>query len=254
MGFDKTRDFCYNSASLINLLWVDITLRSVLWAESNMKKTKKKSPIQINKRGIFAGLKLRRFLKKSSKSLKKASLDAEILKPESFARLLVAFVVIFSLATPAALAFYSNSYIEQKAHEPVVEHPVNQMATAQVQVVHGQKADWEQIRLAVDSTPTKPKASPIPNNKVVIDGVKPTVEPNVWDHLCQCEAGGNWAANTGNGYYGGLQFSHSTWRSAGGVGNPANASREEQILRAEKVLQSHGWGAWPACSRKLKLR
>jgi LysM repeat protein len=76
----------------------------------------------------------------------------------------------------------------------------------------------------------------------------------VWDRLAQCESGGNWSINTGNGYYGGLQFSASSWRAAGGSGLPHQASRGEQIARA-KVLQSRqGWGAWPACTAKLGIR
>jgi nucleoid-associated protein YgaU len=74
-----------------------------------------------------------------------------------------------------------------------------------------------------------------------------------WDALAQCESGGNWAINTGNGYSGGLQFSQGTWAANGGVGSPANASRETQIAVAEHVLASQGWGAWPACSAKLGL-
>ena len=80
---------------------------------------------------------------------------------------------------------------------------------------------------------------------------------SVWDELAQCEAGGNWAANTGNGYYGGLQFSGSTWTASGGgeFAPTANlASREQQIVVAERVLASQGWGAWPSCSSKLGLR
>ncbi|WP_314732499.1 transglycosylase family protein [Microbacterium sp. Marseille-Q6965] len=72
-----------------------------------------------------------------------------------------------------------------------------------------------------------------------------------WDALAQCESGGNWSINTGNGYYGGLQFSMSTWQANGGVGNPADASREEQIRVAENVLATQGWGAWPTCSAKI---
>jgi len=87
--------------------------------------------------------------------------------------------------------------------------------------------------------------------------VTATAEGSVWDRLAQCEAGGNWATNTGNGYSGGLQFSHSTWRSfGGGEFAPAawQASRDAQIVVAERVLASQGWGAWPACTRKLGLR
>jgi LysM repeat protein len=71
-----------------------------------------------------------------------------------------------------------------------------------------------------------------------------------WDAIAQCESGGNWSISTGNGYYGGLQFKQSTWAANGGSGNPANASREEQIRVAENVLQSQGIGAWPTCGKK----
>jgi resuscitation-promoting factor RpfA len=72
----------------------------------------------------------------------------------------------------------------------------------------------------------------------------------VWDKIAQCESGGNWGINTGNGYAGGLQFSPSTWRAYGGSGSASGASREEQIAVAERVLAAQGWGAWPVCSRK----
>jgi LysM repeat protein len=71
-----------------------------------------------------------------------------------------------------------------------------------------------------------------------------------WDAIAQCESGGNWSTNTGNGFSGGLQFTPGTWRANGGSGNPANASREEQIRVAENVLQSQGIGAWPVCGKK----
>ena len=76
----------------------------------------------------------------------------------------------------------------------------------------------------------------------------------VWDQLAQCESGGRWNINTGNGYSGGLQFSPSTWRAFGGSGAAHQASRGQQIAVAERVLASQGWGAWPACSRKLGIR
>jgi nucleoid-associated protein YgaU len=70
-----------------------------------------------------------------------------------------------------------------------------------------------------------------------------------WDAIAQCESGGNWAINTGNGFYGGLQFTLSTWRANGGGGNPVNATREQQIAVAERVLKSQGIGAWPVCGK-----
>jgi resuscitation-promoting factor RpfB len=81
-----------------------------------------------------------------------------------------------------------------------------------------------------------------------------TPSGSVWDKLAKCESGGNWSINTGNGYYGGLQFSLSTWRAYGGSGLPSNASRERQIAIAKKLQADAGWGAWPACSAKLGLR
>jgi len=68
-----------------------------------------------------------------------------------------------------------------------------------------------------------------------------------WDAVAQCESGGNWSINTGNGYYGGLQFLPATWTANGGVGSPARASRVEQIRVAENVLRTQGIRAWPVC-------
>ena len=74
-----------------------------------------------------------------------------------------------------------------------------------------------------------------------------------WDAIAQCESGGRWGINTGNGYYGGLQFSGSTWRAYGGgrFASTANrASRSEQIAIAQRVLRGQGLGAWPHCGRR----
>ena len=75
----------------------------------------------------------------------------------------------------------------------------------------------------------------------------------VWDRIAQCESGGNWHINTGNGYYGGLQFSAGTWRAYGGTAyapTAAGASRGQQIAVATKVQHAQGWGAWPVCSAR----
>jgi len=74
-----------------------------------------------------------------------------------------------------------------------------------------------------------------------------------WDAVAQCESGGNWSINTGNGYYGGLQFSRGTWAANGGTkyASTANkASRSEQIAVAERVLHGQGIGAWPVCGKR----
>lgn len=80
------------------------------------------------------------------------------------------------------------------------------------------------------------------------------VSGSVWDRLAACESGGNWSINTGNGYFGGLQFSLSTWRAVGGVGYPHQASKAEQIKRGQILQARSGWGQWPACTSMLGLR
>jgi LysM repeat protein len=75
-----------------------------------------------------------------------------------------------------------------------------------------------------------------------------------WEAVAQCESGGNWSINTGNGYYGGLQFSASTWAGYGGTkyaSTADQATKAQQIEIAEKVLAGQGKGAWPVCGKGL---
>ncbi|AJT68025.2 transglycosylase family protein [Streptomyces chattanoogensis] len=77
-----------------------------------------------------------------------------------------------------------------------------------------------------------------------------------WGCVAKCESGGNWRANTGNGYYGGLQFGQRTWRHHGGLVYAPRAdlaTRDEQIAIAERVLAIQGWRAWPTCARRYGL-
>src|SRR5262249_36978952 len=79
----------------------------------------------------------------------------------------------------------------------------------------------------------------------------------VWDRLAQCESSGKWSINSGNGFFGGLQFLPATWAGFGGSAFAPRAdlaTREQQIMVAQRVLAKQGWGAWPACARKLGLR
>lgn len=87
---------------------------------------------------------------------------------------------------------------------------------------------------------------------MTLDGATATAHADSvnWDAIAQCESGGNWSINTGNGHYGGLQFKQATWSSNGGVGSPATASRSEQIRVAENVLRTQGLKAWPTCGAK----
>ncbi|MDH6283418.1 resuscitation-promoting factor [Prescottella agglutinans] len=115
-------------------------------------------------------------------------------------------------------------------------------------------------------TGRKPVGSTVrvaPEPRVVRVGAKPGTEvPPVqngatWDALAQCEATGNWAINTGNGFYGGVQFDQNTWERQGGLKYAPRAdlaTREEQIAIASRTQQTQGWGAWPACTSKLGMR
>jgi resuscitation-promoting factor RpfA len=89
---------------------------------------------------------------------------------------------------------------------------------------------------------------------IPVPGGFPAQSESDWDRLADCESGGNWSANTGNGYSGGLQFSDSTWQANGGSTESAwAASREEQIAVAERVYAQVGWDAWPGCAAQLGL-
>jgi ABC-type transport system substrate-binding protein len=92
---------------------------------------------------------------------------------------------------------------------------------------------------------------------IALAGNAEAAPSSVWDKVAQCESGGNWSTNTGNGYYGGLQFDAGTWRAYGGTeyaSLPSQASREEQIAVGSKVRDDRGgYGAWPGCSGKLGL-
>lgn len=108
--------------------------------------------------------------------------------------------------------------------------------------------------------PVRTLVAPRPTTTTTTVAAPPTTEPPAyddpddpatWDRLAQCEADGDWAADTGNGYYGGLQFSLSTWQQYGGTGYPDEASRETQIEIGRRLQAAKGWGAWPGCAAKL---
>ncbi len=99
------------------------------------------------------------------------------------------------------------------------------------------------------SVPDAPAPAPQAADTPAAPPARTTYSVN-WDAIAQCESGGNWGINTGNGYLGGLQFTSGTWHANGGSGSPAGASREEQIRVAENVLRTQGIGAWPVCGRR----
>ncbi|GAA1586532.1 MULTISPECIES: ubiquitin-like domain-containing protein [Kribbella] len=112
------------------------------------------------------------------------------------------------------------------------------------------KAVDEQVVVGTKPKPTETTTSTTDNKPPATSGG----DTSAWDRIAACESGGNWAANTGNGYYGGLQFDHGTWAAYGGTAyaNNANgASKAQQIAIAEKVKADRGgYGAWPVCGKK----
>ncbi|NLE80102.1 MAG: DUF348 domain-containing protein [Rhodococcus sp.] len=117
------------------------------------------------------------------------------------------------------------------------------------------------VEVGRDEISSEPIREPAPATIRV--GTKPSSSApavgngSTWDALAQCEATGDWSINTGNGFYGGLQFTQSTWSAFGGneyAPRADLASREEQIAVAQKVQAQQGWGAWPSCTSKLGLR
>ncbi|ANE03546.1 resuscitation-promoting factor Rpf2 [Corynebacterium crudilactis] len=134
--------------------------------------------------------------------------------------------------------------------ETVVEEgaPGTKEVTRTVTLVNGHEEASTVIN-EVEVTAAKPAT--------ISRGTKTVAANSVWDQLAQCEAGGNWAINTGNGFSGGLQFHPQTWLAYGGgafSGQASGASREQQISIAEKVQAAQGWGAWPACTASLGIR
>lgn len=103
------------------------------------------------------------------------------------------------------------------------------------------------------ATPTTAESTQAAAPRVVRTAAAVTADGSVWDRLAACESGGNWSINTGNGFYGGLQFTLSSWQAAGGTGYPNEASRDEQIARGQILQARQGWGAWPACTAKLGI-
>ncbi|MGH3470892.1 MAG: transglycosylase family protein [Nocardioidaceae bacterium] len=107
-------------------------------------------------------------------------------------------------------------------------------------------------RIAVAAAATVAVAAPLSSSM----GAASAATTHTWDRLAGCESGGNWHINTGNGYYGGVQFDASTWLAYGGgtyAPRADLATKSQQIAIAERVLHNQGWGAWPACSAALGL-
>lgn len=140
----------------------------------------------------------------------------------------------------------SRQHLPPRDPEPTPE-PQPEPAPAE------QPASEPAAQPASEPEPEQPEPT---TNQAVDDGSFPRddVSDDRWDRLAECESTSRWNVNTGNGYYGGLQFSPSTWRAFGGhefASNAHLATREQQILIAERTLAEQGWGAWPACTERF---
>lgn len=144
--------------------------------------------------------------------------------------------------TSSERLFYANTSIA----DPDLIYPSQQLRVpnADEQLTPRPIPANQQFTASTPAAATAPAAAPAANY---------ASGSTVWDRLAACESGGNWAINTGNGFYGGLQFTLSSWQAVGGSGYPNQASREEQISRAQILQSRQGWGAWPACAAKLGL-
>ena len=147
-----------------------------------------------------------------------------------------------------ATAFEGDEVVEEAGT------PGSKEVKRSIRIVNG-KEESNTVISEKEVTPAKPAT--IKRGTKAKASAPSVANGSVWDSLAQCEAGGNWAINTGNGFSGGLQFTPSTWLAYGGgqyAPQAHLATREQQIAVASKVQAGQGWGAWPACTAKLGLR
>ena len=146
-----------------------------------------------------------------------------------------------------------------RGRREVVEkgRPGEQTVVMRVHVQNGEEVRREQVRAGATTPPRKRVVRVGTNDDVPDTVLAPAVGAGIWDALARCEAGGNWATNSGNGYYGGLQFDRQTWVAYDGdqyAPLPHQAGRDAQIAVASRVRDERGgYGSWPACARKLGL-
>lgn len=156
--------------------------------------------------------------------------------------------------TTALRLFYANTDITDP--DLIYPNQVLRVPTADEQLTPREVPQNVQIIAptpAAASAAAAPVAVAAPVYRPAPAPVATTGDGGVWDRIAACESGGNWAINTGNGFYGGLQFTLSSWRAVGGSGLPSDASKAEQIARGQMLQARQGWGAWPVCSLKAGM-
>jgi hypothetical protein len=151
-------------------------------------------------------------------------------------------------ATPGALTAGSST---TTAAPTTTQAPRRETTTTRAAPQSAPSTTSAPTTTAPTTTTTAPPSSSDSSGGYAYDDPRST---QVWYDLAQCESGGDWSINTGNGYYGGLQFSLATWESVGGSGYPHEHPAGTQIDYGRKLHARQGWGAWPHCSKELGLR
>lgn len=181
-------------------------------------------------------------------------MSRRLLYPIAVAALAASTFVVVSWAEAVGVSTPTNESASPPTTELVSQAPILDIAAVEAAIA-------EQVVGHIAAVEKEQEAQRQAARRAAAPATTPNYDPGTgdrWDRLAKCECGGNWACNTGNGFGGGLQFMHqrsySTWLSFGGgefAPHPWEASREEQIIVAERVLARSGWGAWPGCSRSF---
>ena len=162
----------------------------------------------------------------------------------------IGLVVSGTLLTSDLMAAPAHAFVRRPGYGRSIDRQAIRQRAAQKQ-----RASRSATRQRVAPAPTpKPLRGTPPNPRPVTAAAPRPNEDQIWQRLRNCEAGGRYDRNSGNGYYGAYQMSAGTWRSLGYKGLPHQAAPEVQDEAARKLQARSGWGQWPACSRRIGAR
>lgn len=157
-------------------------------------------------------------------------------------------IIYAQAARQAAITRYVEAVEAEQARKAAEEAAAQEAARAAAEAQAAREAEQARVEAA---PPPPPAQAPVSAS----GGCATNPDAGgCWDKLAQCESGGNWSANTGNGYYGGIQFALSSWQGVGGTGYPHEHSRETQIEMGRRLWNQGGWAHWPACTAKFGWR
>lgn len=163
---------------------------------------------------------------------------------------LLAVVIVYLLI----LSFQSSKNVYSKEEEQFVRQTPNFETISdnpQSQSLSTLPVPISVVLATEKITPTPIKSGPALTS--IATSKSESSDGDVWSKIAQCESRSNWSIDTGNGYFGGLQFSQGAWNSVGGQGKPSDASKDEQIKRGKMLQEKRGWGVWGDCAKKLGL-